>query len=139
MNDPELIPTFIRILMVFFDDLAEQVFVIKSQEAILLGSEIICQEDIQALSTILNICETARAIYQSKDSDNTCFQQFSTNCGLIRGLIDYAPSLRPINDLMIEPILYRKYFEAQEKTYTSKASQTFPVSNPRQAGKETNE
>ena len=114
MNDPALIPTFVRILMVFFDDIAEQVFAVKSQEAVLLESEIIGQEDIQALSTILNICETARAIYQSKDSDNTCFQQFSTNCGLIRGLIDYAPSLRPINDLMIEPILYRKYFEAQE-------------------------
>lgn len=139
MNDPAQIPDYIRILMVFFDDLAEQVFAVKSQEATLLESNIICQEDIQALSTILNICETARATYRSKDSDYNCFQQFSTNCGLIRGLIDYAPSLRPINDLMIEPILYRKYFEAQEKTYTSKASQTLLVSNPRQEGNETNE
>ena len=98
MNDPTIIPTFIRIMMVFFDDLAERVFAVKSQEAVMLESGIICQEDIQALSTMLNICEIARATFRSKDND-ACFQQFITNCGLIRGLIGYAPSLRPINDI----------------------------------------
>ena len=138
MNDPALIPSFIRSLMVFFDDLSEQVFAVKSQEAMLLESEIICQEDIQALSTILSMCDLARATYRSKDN-NKCFQQYSTYCGLIHGLIGYAPSLRPINDMMIEPTLYRKYLEVQEKTRTSEASQVLPVSNPKQEGNETNE
>ena len=118
MNDPALIPSFIRSLLVFFDNLAEQVFAIKSQEAILLESGIIRQEDIQALSTILNTCDLARATYRSTDSDYECFQRFSTYCGLIHGLIGYAPSLRPINDMMIEPTLYRKYLEVQGKTHT---------------------
>ena len=122
MNDPAQIPDYIRILMVFFDDLAGQVFAVKNQEATLLESKIICQEDIQALSTILNICETARATYQSKDSDYNCFQQYSTNCRLIRRLIGYAPSLRPINEMMIEPMIYCMYLEEQEETYTSEAS-----------------
>lgn len=139
MNDPALLPSFIRSLMVFFDDLAEQVFAVKSQEAMLLESGIICQEDIQALSTILSMCDTARATYRSKDSDYNCFRGFCTYCGLIHGLIGYAPSLRPINDMMIEPTLYRMYLEVQEKTCTSEASQAIPVSNPKQEGNATNE
>lgn len=139
MNDPALIPSFIRSLMVFFDDLTEQVFAVKSQEAMLLESGIICQEDIQALSTILNTCDLARATYWSKDSNYKCFQQLSTYCGLIHGLIGYAPSLRLINDMMIEPALYRKYLEEQEKTRTSEASQVPPISNPKQEENETNE
>ena len=139
MNDPALIPTFIRILMVFFDELSEQAFAVKSQEAMLLESGIICQEDIQALSTILSMCDLARATYRSKDNDYKCFQQFSTYCGLIHGMVGYAPSLRPINDMMIEPTLYRKCLEAQEETRTSEASQVPPVSNPKQEENETNE
>lgn len=139
MNDPALIPASIRSLMIFFDDLAEQVFAVKSQEAMLLESGIICQEDIQALSTILSTCDAARATYRSKDSDYNCFRGFCTYCGLIHGLIGYAPSLRLINDMMIEPTLYRKYLEEQEKTRTSEASQALPVLNPKQEGNETNE
>ena len=139
MNDPALLLSFIRSLMVFFDDLAEQVFAVKSQEAMLLESGIICQEDIQALSTILNTCDLARATYRSKDSNYNCFQQLSTYCGLIHGMVGHAPSLRPINDMMIEPTLYRKCLEAQEETCTSGASQAPPVSNPKQEENETNE
>ena len=139
MNDPALLPSFIRSLMVFFDDLAEQVFAVKSQEAMLLESGIICQEDIQALSTILSICDLARSTNRSKDSDYKCFQQFSTYCRLIHGMVGYTPSLRPINDMMIEPTLYRKYLEAQEETCTSEASSAPPVSNPKQEENETNE
>jgi len=121
MNDPALIPNFISRLMLFFDDLGEQVFAVKSQDAMLLDSGIICQEDIQSLSIILNICDIARATFRSKETDEDCFQQFCTNCRLIRALIGYAPSLRQINDMMIEPTLYRKYSEAQDKTDTLEA------------------
>ena len=55
MNDTSLIPIYNKYLMLFFDNLAEQVFAVKSQEAILLETGIICETDIQALSTILNI------------------------------------------------------------------------------------
>jgi len=136
MNDPTLIPTLIRILMVFFDDLAEQVFAVKSQEAVLLESGIICPKDIHALSVILNICDAARATFRSKDSNDTCYQRFKTDCGLIHGLIGSAPSLRPINDMMIEPMLYRMYIEAQEETHISEDSQDCPVSNAKQEGNE---
>ncbi len=37
-------------------------------------------------------------------------------------LIGYAPSLRPINEMMIEPMIYCMYLEEQEETYTSEAS-----------------
>ena len=133
MNDPALIPTFVRILMVFFDDLAEQVFAVKSQEALLLESGIICQEDIQALSTILNTCDTARVTFRSKDTDDTCFRLFTMNCRFIRRLIGYAPSLRPINDMMIEPTLYCMYLESKEETHMSEENQDCPGSNEKQA------
>ena len=139
MNDPAHSPTFIRIMMPFFDDLAEQVFAVKSQEAVLLESGIICQEDIQALSTILSICDIARATYRSKDNDDICFRRLRTNCGLIRGLIGYAPSLRPINDMMIKPTLYCKYLESKEETHMSKENQDCPVSNEKQEEEEKRE
>ena len=139
MNDPALIPTFVRILMVFFDDLAEQVFAVKSQEALLLESGIICQEDIQALSTILNTCDTARVTFRSKDTDDTCFRLFTMNCRFIRRLIGYAPSLRSINNMMIEPTLYCMYLESQEETHTSEENQDCPLSNEKQEEKEKNE
>ena len=123
MNDPTLISTFIRILMIFFDELAEQVFAIKSQEAVLLESGILYQEDIQALSTVLTICDTAKITYRSKDNDDTCFRQFISNCELIRGLIGYAPSLRPINDMMIEATIYCEYLETKEEAHVSEEEQ----------------
>ena len=132
MNDPALIPTFNRILMVFFDDLAEQVFAVKSQEALLLESEIICPKDIQALSTILNTCDIARATFRSKDNAETCFRQLTMNCRFIRRLIGFAPSLRPINDMIIEPTLYCMYLESQEATQISEENQDCPVSNEKQ-------
>ena len=132
MNDPALIPTFIRILMVFFDDLAEQVYAVKNQEAVLLESKIIIQEDIQALSTILNTCDTAKALFRSKENDDSCFQQFIIYCRMICRLIGYAPSLRPINDMMIEPTLYCKYLESKEETHMSEENQDCPGSNEKQ-------
>ena len=131
--DSELVPKYIRNLIVFFDDVAEQVFAIKNQEALLLDAGIIYQEDIQALSTILKICDSSRSIFQSKESDGDCFKHFITNCGLIRGLIGFAPSLRPINDKMIEPRLYQMYIEAEEQTHTSENIQDMPITNSEQA------
>ena len=104
----------------------------KSQEALLLESGIICQKDIQALSTILNTCDTARATFCSKDNADTCFRLLTMNCRFIRRLIGYAPSLRPINDMMIEPTLYCKYLESQETTHISEENQDCPVSNEKQ-------
>ena len=104
-NSEKMIP-FIRNLMLFFDDIAEQVFVIKSQEATMLDSGIICQEDIQALSTMQAICESSRTVFRSKDTDSECFQRFITYCSLLRGLIGFAPTLRPINDILVEPRVY---------------------------------
>lgn len=120
---PELIPAYIRSLMTFFDDVAEQVFAIKSQEAMLLDAGIICQEDIQALSTILTICDTSRSTFRSKECDEDCLRFFNTNCGLIRGLIGFAPSLRPINEIMVEPRLYRMYLAAEQNSHQFEGSQ----------------
>ena len=117
-DKPEMIPSLIRSLMIFFDDVAEQVFAIKNQEALLLDAGIICREDIQALSTILTICDYSRSTFQSKDHNENCLRLFNTNCALIRGLIDFSPSLRSINDMMIEPRLYQMYLEEKEKLCT---------------------
>ena len=137
INDSALITAFIHSLMIFFDDLAEQIFAVKSQEAVLLESRIICQEDIQALSTILSICDTSKATFRSKDSDDKCFQQFITNCRLIRNIINFAPSLRSINNRMIDPMLYRMYLESEGKTYISQENQDDPVSKQKQTRHET--
>ena len=58
--------------------------------------------------------------------------EFSYPKALIRGLIGYAPSLRPINDMMIEPTLYCKYLESQETTHISEENQDCPGSNEKQ-------
>lgn len=137
INDPALIPEFIQSLMFFFDDIAEQVFAVKSQEAALLEPGIICQEDIQALSTILSICDTSRATFRSKENDNKCFQQFITNCRLIRKIIDFAPSLRSINNMMIDPMLYRMYLESEEKPPIFEENQDNPVSKQKKIEHET--
>lgn len=111
-NSDKLAP-FLRYLMVFFDDISEQVIAIKDQEALLLDLEIISQDDIKALSIMLNICDTIRMTYnRSKNNDGKCFQEFTMYCGLMKGLIDYAPTLRPINNMMVAPSLYLKSIEA---------------------------
>ena len=139
MSDPALIPRYFNCLKGFLYDLAEQVFTVKSQEAIHLEFGIIRQKDIEALSTILKSCDLERTTVWSKDNDYNCFKEIRTYCGLIHGLIGYAPSLRPINDLNIEPTLYRKDLEVQKKTHISAANQVLPVSNPKQAENETDE
>ena len=113
-DDPKKISFFNRSLAVFLDDIAEQVFAIKGQEAILLGSGIICEEDIDALSSILKICDVSKMGF-SEVSAKECFQNYQTYCGLIRRFIDYAPSLCKINSTMIEPMLYKQQLELQSE------------------------
>lgn len=136
-NDATLIPSYIRPLMVFFDDIAEQVFAIKSQEATLLETGIICQEDIQSLSTILGVCDISRTTLQSKDSDYDRFQKLITYCRLLQNLIDYAPSLRRINKMKIDPKLYNMCLEAEETKQASEINQNPLVPTPKQAKTET--
>ena len=137
LANPDMLPASIRCRMAFFKDVAEQVFAIKRQEAMLLDAGIICQEDIQALSSILEICDLSRTSIRSKNSDEDRIRAFNTNCALIRGLIGFAPSLRPINELMIEPRLYQMYLEAQKEAHTPEISQERPAPNSEQARNET--
>ena len=111
-HNPDLIPYFLHILTVFFDDVTEQIVAIKNQEALLLDLGIVCQNDIHALSTILNICDISRITYnRSNISDYNCFHQLNSYCGLIKGIIDFSPTLRQINDTLVEPSLYHKAVE----------------------------
>ncbi len=105
-DNHDLIENYNRSFIVFFDDIAEQIFAIKSQEAILLDAGIIQSEDVQALSTILSICDATKVLYQSTHDETVRFSQFVTICSLLYRMISFAPSLRPINDLKIEPRLY---------------------------------
>ena len=106
---PDHISSLLRSLMIFIDDVEEQIIAIKGQEATMLDAGIIFQDDIEALSTMKNLCDFSKTTYNSKISNIECFEQIKTNLGIIRGLLGYAPSLQPIKDMMVEPILYRVF------------------------------
>lgn len=112
-----LLPLVNKSLRVFFDDVSEHVYLLKTQETTLLESGILCDKDIKALSTMQSICDAARHYYDTADSDRDRFHDLSTNCNLLRGIIDYAPSLKPINDVLVAPWLYQMSVKVEtEKT-----------------------
>lgn len=115
--EKKLLPLVNKSMRVLFDDISEHVYLLKAQETALLESGILCDKDIKALSTMQSICDASRHYYEAADSDRDCFQRLSTNCNLLRGIIDYAPSLKPINDVPVDPWLYQMSIENEtEKT-----------------------
>ena len=123
-KDPSVIPAYNQYLMQFFDAIAEQVIMILGQEAVLLQMGVICEKDIQALRGILSYCELSRTVFRSKSTEEFVSKRFQTNLNLMRATIAYSPSLRPINDILIEPTLYRLALEAdQEAEEQIKASE----------------
>ena len=112
-----LLPIVNNSLPVFFNDVSEHVYLLKTQETTLLESGILCDKDINALSTMQSICDAARHYYDTADSDRDRFHDLSTSCNLLRGIIDYAPSLKPINDVLVAPWLYQMSVKVEtEKT-----------------------
>ena len=111
-TDPSVIPDYNRYLMQFFDEIAEQVIMILGQEAVLLQTGIICEKDIQALRGIFSFCELSRSVFRSKSTEEFVSKRFQTNLRLMRATIAYSPALRPINDVLVEPTLYRTALEA---------------------------
>lgn len=123
-KDPSVIPAYNQYLMQFLDAIAEQVIMILGQEAVLLQMGVICEKDIQALRGILSYCELSRTVFRSKSTEEFVSKRFQTNLSLMRATIAYSPSLRPINDILIEPTLYRLALEAdQEAEEQIKASE----------------
>ena len=43
------------------------------------------------------------------------FAQLKTTCGLIRSMVDFGPSLQPINDIMVEPTIYKLSLKLEQK------------------------
>ena len=109
---PDMTCNVVRGLQVFFDEIAEQVVSVIGQEAVLLESGIICEEDVRALSMIMSICDSTRAGLHSEKEYQLYFRLLHTNCGLLRGVINTSPSLKAINEIMVEPTLYKMYMES---------------------------
>ena len=80
----------------------------------MLEAKIICEKDVQALSTILKICELSRIKFRM-ESTFDYYQSLETNCGLIQKSIDYAPALQKINNTMVEPTLYKMQIEEEKQ------------------------
>ncbi len=122
-KDPSVIPAYNRYLMQFFNAIAEQVIMILGQEAVLLQMGVICEKDIQALRGILSCRDLSRTVLHSKSTEEFVSKRFQTTLSLLQKTIAYSPSLRPINDILVEPTLYRMALEAdaeaQEQTEAS--------------------
>ena len=117
-SNPELIGYYNRCLMIFFDDVAEQIIAIKGQEAVLLEAGIITDDDILALTTMLSICDLARTEYNSKQSDQELANQFAVRCSLLHATVGFSPSLRSINNKNVEPMMYRMTLQNKENQKT---------------------
>lgn len=115
LHHPDLIPWFNEQIVMFSDDLMKQIKRVMGQDAVLLKSGIICRDDIQALSTMLTACELSNTIFNTEKDESKCCAQLKTTCGLIRSMVDFGPSLQPINDIMVEPTIYKLSLKLEQK------------------------
>lgn len=99
------LPSIIRRFKILFDSIAEQAMAIKGQESVLLEAGIICERDVQAISTILGFCDLSQNSYYSRDNDKECLRHLKMCCELLKQTVNYAPSLRSINEMDVKSTL----------------------------------
>lgn len=108
----------------FLNDLSDQISIIKQQEATLLETNIIYEKDIMALSTIKTACDALNLMYNTEGLTDEWIKATKTHIHLCRKLIEFAPSLNAINNLMIEPTLYKLMTEKNEESVDNKQSES---------------
>ena len=107
-----------RSIYLFFEDVMAQVIIIQSQESSLLENGIITREDIEALSSMISICDMARRKNNSKKEENETAKWNDTCCKLLRNVISYSPTMKEINEKSFESTLYQMMIQAQKREST---------------------
>ena len=113
IKTPDFCSEFNRIISQFLGNIKEQTLNIQCQESLLLEFGIICGEDVDAFNGILNTCDVAKAEYHSKkynslEGDKEIASRFVKRwCYILQSIIDQSPSLRLINNRLIEPRIYK--------------------------------
>ena len=96
-----------KIIYWFFGDVAKSMSELQSQDALMLEYGIIDKTDIDAIKVIISICDLAEREYQSEKEEEKLIDHITTYCRIIRGMIGYSNSMRQINDMIIDPYLFR--------------------------------
>lgn len=115
-TSPKRIRIYNQLLIDFYDDVSDQIVRIQGQEAVLLKEGILNKQDIQALSSMLSVCDLSRKDFSSLESDLECADHLRKYSGVLRGLVDFGPSLRFINDKMVEPTLYKMSLRIEQES-----------------------
>ena len=105
--NPIFAKEYLTSLHVFFGDVAKSMSELQSQDALMLEYGIIDKTDIDAIKVIISICDLAEREYQSEKEEEKLIDHITTYCRIIRGMIGYSNSMRQINDMIIDPYLFR--------------------------------
>ena len=96
---------------VFLKNVAESVYDIQAQSALMLEYGIIDKTDIEAFKVIITICELAEKDYRLEKDENKRIENITLYCGLLKGLLEYSQAMRVINEMTVEPFLYNTAVE----------------------------
>lgn len=103
---PEYSKKHIISMRLFFDEITEQMYQLDTQNAVMLEHNLIEKKDIEALSTVLSICDLVKYEFNTAMDEAKLTRSIKTYCGVIKGAIEYSANLKFINDMIIEPRLY---------------------------------
>ena len=108
-------PSFAKDILVslrtFFGDVAESVYDIQAQSALMLEYGIIDKTDMEAFKVIITICELAEKDFQLEKDENRRIENIISYCKILKGLLGYSQAMKGINEMTVEPFLYRTTVE----------------------------
>lgn len=106
-EQPEFRTEYNRSMYLFFEGIYAQGVIIQAQEASLLKAGIVMKEDIEALSSMISVCDLAKRKYDSKIEEEELAKFNNTFCNLLRNIIRYSPAMKKINEKCFESTLFQ--------------------------------
>ena len=104
---PEFRGDYNYAMYLFFEGIYAQGVIIQAQEASLLKAGIVMKEDVEAISSMISVCDLAKRKYDSKTKEEELAKFNNTFCNLLRNIIRYSPAMKEINEKSFESSLYQ--------------------------------
>ncbi len=105
-DDPDFCHDYLISMRIFIDDIADEIYALESQSAIMLEYGLMNSSDIEALSLMLTMCDLIKCELRSNNGEAKIADNVNNHCNMIHAAIDCAPALKFINDSLIEPTIY---------------------------------
>lgn len=112
-TNPSFTKDYLMSVRVFIRNVLESMYDIQSQSALLLEYGIIDKTDIEAIKVIITICELIEKDYQLKKDANKMIENITLYCGSLKASLGCSQAMKDINEMMVEPFLYKLTIEKE--------------------------